>query len=382
MSAAVIASTLLSDPRVRQMAKKLAIGGVKALGRSRRRRANRKQWYFGKRIGVPPNMPRRGAGVRVSRPLAVATTSQSRVASSYTITGEEVMTTLKVTGGGTPQLAFISYPVNIAEPVSFPRASQVAGQYQKYRINSLSLSYVSRLPSTTTGMIAMALQADPTAPDPTTLNEVCNLAGSVTDTIYQSLSVPLPASLQAALGKDYLIKVQASPQPISDSPLNTAARLVIVTDGVADGTNIGQILVRYSVTFSDPRVNPDGATASAVFQECSVETSRLLVPMESVEGVAPFWPRHVPNAATLYTKRTAHPLLLYLEFDEPISGVTIVAGDSEYEPRHVSSTATATVAVFFIPGGNYDFYISVDNAGAPNVGAVVYATTLGVRATL
>lgn len=376
MSSALITS-LLTNPQVRKIARNMAVGTIKTLGKSRRRRANKKQWYFGKRVGIPPNLaPQR-------KPMPIATSSGQRTSTpaSATISAEEVICSLQVTAAGGPTLfGADTYSLNVAEPTTFPRASQAAMLYQKYRITSLRISYVSRLPTTTTGMVALALMADPTSETPGSMSDVAALAGAVLTSAYSSVDVPLPTALQAALGKNYLVKRMATPNADADSPLNSAARLVVASEGIANQTILGQLLVRYTIVFSDPKTNPDGATCTAFYRDCPILADVVSFEDPDVAGSQPFWARDIADP-TLVTKRTSHPLLLYLEtFSVTVEGAEINTADHTYAPRHFSEGTTKSVAVFWLPAGRYDFSLNLINPSGVGGTVLVYATTLGVTA--
>jgi len=364
MQAALI-TKLASDPQMRQLAKQVGLASVRAVGRSRVRRQKRGQWYAGKRLGIPA-----AARVTVQRaPMAAAATWQKGpVANAQVIRASEVITPLTMVQAPTSDGFFTeTYPLNPAEPHTFERLATMASLYQKYRIDQFALEYVTNLPTTTSGTVGFAMLADPTTAGPQSMSELSALANAVTSAIYSNIKIPLPAALQAQIGKTYLSKRLASPSAEDDSPFNTVGRLVfaIQSKDVEQNEICGNVIANYTFTFSEPRTAESGATCSGAFTGVSVDgeshadfTNRTTVgtPALFIEAGRP----------TVLRKRSIQEVQLVLLCGASTQPAHVDYGDDYVSPNYWFSGTSNSVHWFTIPRGKRSFKIEWSGEGTLN----------------
>nr|WRQ65397.1 structural protein [Tolivirales sp.] len=97
----------------------------------------------------------------------------------------------------------------------FPWLSGIADSYEKYRFDKLVFRLISANPSTASGMVYLAVDTDPTDPQPTSISELMSNAYSASGTVWNnvalvvdcnSLNSGLPFRFTRARGSDNTIE--------------------------------------------------------------------------------------------------------------------------------------------------------------------------------
>lgn len=371
MAAAAISAIirqLAADPRTRQLAVRTAKGGVRAIGRSRRRRANAGRYYVGKRLGIPPNRNRTSI---TTAPAAVGGRTYSSPASGIRLVcGNELASTIAPTDL-VGNVYVDSFPINPAEEYTFPRLSQEGKLYQQYTLRSLSFTYKPQCASTQVGTLTIGFQADPTAALPTSVQEMMSLYGTSTNNCWTAQDIRVPAHAMARTLRAFYAEQPVTPDPAADDRTQTVGRLVIMTEGVAIGTIIGQLMVHYEFELADPRPAVDGATCAAW---ASFGTQQLDAPAflsqddETIHsGTQPLYVN--PSAPHVWRKRTTHPVLLALRCNELVLGSRPVlhvngAPASVVAPFHTSLDAAMLTLFYYLPAGRTSYQITTTPGGS------------------
>ena len=263
---------LLANPAVRQYGRKYArqagLATIRFLGRSRASRANRGRYYFGRRIGVPPKIgytrpPPLVRTKKTSVPMArSATVSTSPAAQTQTAVGSEWLLDVSNTQAG-KSTSVTSYPINPAEPTTFPRLSNIAVQYQKYEFMGLVITYTPQCPSTQKGVVYIAPVRDPTAPLPQNPMEMNGLAGCKSCSAHDEMTFRIPVSLLSSALRGFYCEPPTGVFPDEDDVMKTCGRLVVMTDGILQADQVvGKIITQYAFKLSDPKTVPEGAALS------------------------------------------------------------------------------------------------------------------------
>jgi hypothetical protein len=267
---------LLADPRVRGAARQAGLASIKFLGNARARRANQGRWYFGRRLGIPPQRRRQGGQNRGGFQLVSTTQTSAPVARASRMSTNPASQTYNASGvdwlvdvannlvGTAPYVE--SYTINPAEPSSFTRLANIAAQYQKYTFVSLSLIYTNSCPTTQKGTLYVAPLRDPTQKLPLTVAEIRGLSGCKSCSVHDPMTITVnKAQLSAALNGFYC-EAPDGVAPSEDNALRSCGRICTLLDGVGktDGV-VGTLTLRYNFLLSDPKTTVEGAALAGGF---------------------------------------------------------------------------------------------------------------------
>lgn len=262
---------MLANPQFRSIARNVGMSAVRGLGRSRARRAGRGKWYFGRRVGIPPQRQNRRSGggggvLYASTSTSAPVARSSRIATNptsqrYNATGVDWLTDVANTTTLDPSV--YSYTVNPAEPSSFPRLANIAAQYQRYELQSLQVVYTPTCATTQKGMLYIAPIRDPTSPLPDTVPAMRGLSGCMSCAVRDPMSVTILKSQMSSALNGFYCEAPTGVEPEEDNALRSCGRIAIMTDGVLknDG-DVGSIIMRYNFILSDPKSAPEGSALS------------------------------------------------------------------------------------------------------------------------
>lgn len=269
----------LSQPQVRNKLVGLAKGGMKALGRSRRRRANRGRYYVGKRLGIPPNrsngnggngVPTFSLGVNGRFPrrgganLMQTTTTTRAPNLGQSIRNQQTGVARRERGvecngnlyydpllaAANPSGFHICFntTINPAEPSLFPALSAISNQYQRFRTGGLGFQFTPSSSTTVSGQVYMAFVPDVDTPEPTDVSSMISLFGCVQGPIYGSATRLMvnPQTLQQAYNVQQIHKNQVV--GADDTTLNASGRLFVAVSGcdLDETTVIGTLSTIYN----------------------------------------------------------------------------------------------------------------------------------------
>lgn len=338
------------------IARQVAKQGVKFVGRSRRRRANKGQWYFGRRVGIPPSRlgsEQTAKGIQVG-PVSVGKVMSTNVAkSSLRVVGTEWLADVKPTHTIDGVWADV-IPINPSEPGVFPRLCQIASQYQKYNPVSLRVNYVPTCATDHTGALYMAVLANPTTAPPETVQDIMGLQGTQRCSPWQTAQLPVPLSLMSPSYKSYFTDVPVGYSWTDQDVTKTVASIVLMTSGVNTGAEIGKLSVTYVFDFSDPKTDNTSAQMSGRIEfGAVVDGDPLDFHGADEHGTLPV--RTVAGDTTLAIKRHRGHLLVFAV----LKGTGVTAFDLGLQFNGVSLTATMAfeygtteeLRVYKIPAG-------------------------------
>lgn len=319
---------LAANPQVRKQAANVARTSVKTLGRSRARRARRGQWYAGKRLGIPAQLSSAPAavGVRYSAPPARPV---------HIEVGSEVLDAVLARSAG---FSTWSYSVNPCEDDTFPRLAQLAKLYQKYTCESLRFEYIPAVPTTSSGNMGIAVQADPKSMLTGSFEEFMSLNGAVSAPVWQTASVLVPRELMAQTARQMVCKQNLTPIQNHEDRLTTMCRLSIALNNIPSAginANYGTIKVHYRFTFRDPKLNVSASTTS--FTSLTPAASEPIDFASAAVGLLPFV---FDDTSHTFRKRTLGPVLLAVHTtaqpvltkysDSSVMAATFVLGDTSF----------------------------------------------------
>jgi len=192
--------------------------------------------------------------------------------------------------GITPH-APLRYSINPGDGTTFPWLSGLATRFEKYKFNSIRVSYKPSCPTTTQGGIAMVTVYDPADPVPSRRNQLFNAESSVRGAVYDSLTMDLK---KFHLGND--LHVRAMHHGLVDANelrMSDVGYFVVVVMNTNTDIQFGDLFIEYDIVLRGPKVGNDHAK-SAWMDFTGNGTS---------SGLAPF-------ALTPYTGSTSTELAL------------------------------------------------------------------------
>lgn len=145
--------------------------------------------------------------------------------------------------------------INPKNATLFPWASKMAACYDMYHINRLTFEYVSHCPTTTNGILCMAIDYDPTDANNTTpLASLQQYGGAVTTQLYMGASLTWKEASTVMKNHKYFTKASGTADRLAD--VGTFVWKVVPGVQTDTGTTYGELFVNYSITFYDPETNP------------------------------------------------------------------------------------------------------------------------------
>jgi hypothetical protein len=258
--AAGAAKSLVNNPQFRGMVTAMAKGGVRAVGRSRARRAKRGKYYVGKRLGIPPNRHFQADITTRSLPASYDTTQRRGGANSggVQVVKKSEIVNVDVDCETGDNGALYNWAISPGNVVLFPILSQVAKNYSRYRFKFLAFRFVSSSSTANDGNICLAwdLQAHSNDGDFPNLGVIQSLPRNVTGTIRQPCALQIPT--QGTYNKSRYLAV---PDGQAFDPLNYYAGQFVVACFGTNKSSVGQLFVDYECELSNAKVDLEASTA-------------------------------------------------------------------------------------------------------------------------
>jgi hypothetical protein len=186
--------------------------------------------------------------------------------------------------------AFI--PVNPANSEMFPWLSAIATRFESYKFHSLKVCYEPLVPTSTYGVILMAIDYDATDLPPSTKQQMMSYDGAVRGSVWLEVGLN---STKANLQKIPLkFCLDHSPNASQDLKLYNVGSLIIAMAGTLDTTVKGELYVDYDVELTTPSLEAADTvfkiqytglnSASALFADKTLYTTDPPVDSEALYG--------------------------------------------------------------------------------------------------
>jgi len=160
---------------------------------------------------------------------------------------------------GSTGFAITTLPINPGQPITFPWLSIMAAQWEKYHFDYLEFFYKREVSEFATngqsGKVMMYVDFDANDSPATTKQEVEDTDPHVDCMPCQNLSLKLPAKRIHSLYPTLFVRSGNLPGR-ADIKTFDAGTINIATSGCTNASVIGELHVRYKVTFSVPILNP------------------------------------------------------------------------------------------------------------------------------
>lgn len=173
-----------------------------------------------------------------------------------TIVEDEFITTVF----GSTNFTTSYFPINPAQAATFPWLSKQAPQWEKYHFNHLEFYYkrtVSEFATNgTTGKVMLSVDFDASDPPPTNKQQVEDTDPHVDNMPCNNIRLPMNQRRMHGLYRELYNR----PGPVpgaTDIKTYDAGNFYLSTQGNQNNTEVGELHVRYSVTFSVPILESD-----------------------------------------------------------------------------------------------------------------------------
>lgn len=198
-------------------------------------------------------------------PAAYNAVFQGRMPPPVHRKGNEMIDNVRGVNGSTA--AIWEVMINPGNPTLFPRLSVEAKMYDRFRFNSLRISYTPSIGTTATGSVAMAFDTDINDKVPTTLEQIVQNPAHVQGAPYSPWSWDVPVSLGLPT-KEYKKIISSFASRPDDSLSSSSDHLPgnavenpndlfqgklyfgAVNNGTTSG--LGALKIEYDVTFFEP----------------------------------------------------------------------------------------------------------------------------------
>jgi len=165
-----------------------------------------------------------------------------------------------LTGLGFVKHAPLRYSVNPGDGTTFPWLSGLATRFEKYKFNSIRISYKPSCPTTTQGGLALVAVYDPADTVPSRRNQLFNAESCVRGAVYDAMNMDLK---KYHLTKE--LHVRALHHGLVDANelrLSDVGYFVAVVMNTNTDIQFGDLFIEYDVTLRGPKVGDDHAKSA------------------------------------------------------------------------------------------------------------------------
>lgn len=257
-------------------------------------------------------------------------------------------------------------PVQPGLIASFPWLSQLANNYQEYKIHGLIFEFVSRsadaLNSTNTalGSVMMGVNYNCLATTPSSKTEMLNLEFSGVSKPSENLMVPLECDPKQSFFNNLFIRTNKTPSDqLGDRRLYDFANFVIATEGSQAASDIGDLYVTYDISLYKAKIAEmsgycdhfefAGATTSAYFggNPTLQDSSNFGCELNATQIILPDWYEGQVMISYIMTGDSTAHVAPTLTPSGGVSALNIYYGDSSnYVIDNVTSVRQICIAFF------------------------------------
>jgi len=177
--------------------------------------------------------------------------TSSRARRTYTVTEDEFIATVN----GSIAFAVTSFPINPGQAGTFPWLSKEASQWEKYKFNRLEFYFKPTVSAFNAqgqiGKLILGCDYDASDPPPTTKQQIEDTDPRADCMPYQECTLRLNPREMGPNSDAKFVRVGVPPAR-ADIKTYDCGTLNVATSGNTGATEIGELRVRYSITFDVP----------------------------------------------------------------------------------------------------------------------------------
>jgi hypothetical protein len=146
----------------------------------------------------------------------------------------------------------IKVPINPGLKGPFPWCSQLAPNFETYKIHKFHVTYIPNTTTLATGSLMMAADFDPSDPSPSTKTDMLNKTGVVSGNVFNKL-IYSPKKADYNKQKSYYLRNANGTVPGNDDlKFFDCMNLFIAYQGTSPNTTLGEIHIGYDLDFYTP----------------------------------------------------------------------------------------------------------------------------------
>jgi len=236
-----------------------------------------------------------------SKSVAAAYSSQVRTNQpkiSYGLNGKSCRVVhkefLQNIAGTTAFTTAVFLPLNPGLSGTFPWLSNIANNFEQYRVNKMRFCYLTRTGTNVPGSVLIAPDYDAADAAPVSEQILSNYAEIVEDAPWKDICCVLRPSGMHALGPKKFVRNGLVPG--QDLKTTDVGSIILATvDGTA--VNWGKLWVEYDVEFFEPQLNPQGSSLASSAQGTLGTAAAIISAGQALSG--PLIASQVANVVTL-----------------------------------------------------------------------------------
>jgi hypothetical protein len=152
---------------------------------------------------------------------------------------------------GSVGFGLLRLPINVGKSATFPWLARIALNFEQYRFTRLKFSLKTQAPTTVPGSVILAIDYDPTDPDPVSKADMLQYEGATRSAPWNDCTVIAAQKNMSRLSKYYVSP--SSPDNSADLRLQDVGNLFIATQGQGDASVVSELWVEYDVDLITPQ---------------------------------------------------------------------------------------------------------------------------------
>jgi DNA-directed RNA polymerase subunit H (RpoH/RPB5) len=244
---------------------------------------------------------------------------------------------------------------------NFPWLGQLAANFENYNVNRIRYVYRNRSSTNSAFTIYMASQYDVSDAEFKSIEEIMNYTGAKEEVCWRDFTFDVKPQ-KGKLMKKYMVRTDTLPTGLDPTAYDCALFTICGVGSGTAGTLLGELMVEYDITFTNPKMNPSIVSVAGVLAQGgqSNPTSFAANPLNSATGWVESKGFSQDNMPLLDAK--TDPTTPVITF--PVPG----AYKAAFSVTDFGSTGTLTAKGFAPAGGTIVMNNSVDTSYTANAG--------------
>jgi hypothetical protein len=152
---------------------------------------------------------------------------------------------------GSVGFGLLRLPINVGKSATFPWLARIALNFEQYKFTRLKFSLKTQAPTTVPGSVILAIDYDPTDPDPVSKADMLQYEGATRAAPWNDCTVIAAPKNMSRLSKYYVSP--SRPDNSADLRLQDVGNLFIATQGQTDASVVSELWVEYDVDLITPQ---------------------------------------------------------------------------------------------------------------------------------
>lgn len=282
---------------------------------------------------------------------------------------------------GSETIESTSYSIQPGLAAVFPWGSKVANLYERYSILDVCFYYKPTVSPFAVGgqqgKMVLSIDYDAAEGPPTTIQEAETMDPHADGLPYENISLCVDPSRATPAGGKFI-----RPGPVAGTDIKTydAGNLYVTAAGTATSAQVGELRVRYRISFSNPRLSAPTVAPCRCLTSYDLNDAAVVSGATLVNWVVANNPLGIALAAGIFTLPPGHyvmSLSYWLSVQAPLvkKDLTLPVG----APSPKADLFANSSVDFYLAGGivKRDFWASDANADEKRTGQMVRTFSVG-----